>query len=467
MTKRSPKDLRSFLAGLESYPGELFRVKRSVDPRLELTGVLRKLQEKGAFPALLFEEVKGTHMPVLSNTLASRSRLAIALEADPGQLTMEYAKRQGDLMPVIQVEKAPVKEVRMKGTDVDLQKLPNITHCGGDGGPYISSGVVIMKDPGTGKYNAGIYRIQIKGRNRLGIWPGAYSHGMQIIRANEREGRPTEVAIMIGHHPAVYMASQFRGPFEVDELEVAGGLVGEPLRVTRGETIDLNVPADAEIVIEGIIPPNVREAEGPFGEYTWYMGNEEITPVIEVSAITHRKDAIYYDINSAHPEHNLTGLLAREAMLYTRVKAVVPTVKAVTLPFSGTCRHTAYISIRKEYDGLGKNTALAALAADPFMKLVIVVDDDIDVFNEAEVMWAVCTRVQADRDVFIVPDAYVCELDPSAYSIKGRAERGSINAKWAIDATKPVDLPFQARADVPEAIWKNMRLEDYLEGFLS
>lgn len=463
MAKRSPKDLRSFLTELESYPGELFRVKRTVDPKFELTGVLRKLEEKGAYPALLFEEVRGTHMPVLSNTLASRRRLAIALETDPNQLTIEYVKRQGDLKPVIQAEKAPVKEVRMKGTDVDLQRLPNITHCGGDGGPYISSGLVVMKDPESGTYNVGIYRIQIKGKNRLGIYPGAYSHGMQIIRANERAKRPTEVAIMIGHHPVVYMASQFRGAFEVSELEVAGGLLGEPLRVTKAETVDLDVPADAEIVIEGIIPPGVREEEGPFGEYTWYMGNKEITPVIEVSAITHRNDAIYYDINSAHPEHNLTGLLAREAMLYTRIKAVVPTLKAVTLPFSGTCRHTAYISIRKEYDGLGKNTALAALAADPFMKLAIVVDEDIDVFNEAEVMWAVCTRVQPDRDVFTIPDAYVCELDPSAYSIKGRTERGYMNAKWAIDATKPVDLPFQERADVPEEVWKNIKLEDYLE----
>jgi len=459
------KNLRTFLNDLESRPGELLRVKRSVDPNLELTGVLRKLQEKGMYPALLFEEVRGSKMPVLANTLASRTRLAIALETDPDQLTMEYARRQSDLKPVLEVNQGPVKEVVFKGRDVDLQKLPNIIHCGGDGGPYISSGVVILRDPESGKVNAGIYRIQIKGRNRLGIWPGAYSHGMQIIRANERKGKPTEVAIMIGHHPAVYMASQFRGSFEVDELEVAGGLLNEPLKVVKGETVDLHVPADAEIIIEGMIPPNAREEEGPFGEYTWYMGNKEITPYIEVSAITHRKDAIYYDINSAHPEHNLTGLLAREAMLYTRIKSVVPTVKAVTLPFSGTCRHTAYISIRKEYDGLGKNTALAALAADPFMKLIVVVDEDINVFDEAEVMWAVCTRVQADRDVFIVPDAYVCELDPSAYSIKGREQRGFLNSKWAIDATKPVDLPFQERADVPEEIWKNMRLEDYLETF--
>jgi len=463
MAEKSLKDLRSFLKELESSPGELLHVKRTVDPKFELTGVLRKLQEKGAFPAVLFEEVSGTRMPVLANTLANRTRLAIALETDPDQLTMEYGKRQDDLKTVTKVKTGPVKEVVMKGADVDLQKLPNITHCGGDGGPYISSGVVIMRDPQSGVYNAGIYRIQIKGKNRLGIWPGVYAHGMQIIRANEREGKPTEVVIMVGHHPAVYMASQFRGPFDVDELEVAGALLGEALQVTAGETVDLNVPAHAEIIIEGTIPPNVREKEGPFGEYTWYMGNEEMTPVIDVSAITHRSDAIYYDVNSAHPEHNLTGLLGREAMLYKRIKAVVPTLKAVTLPFSGTCRHTVYVSIKKEYDGLGKNTALAALAADPFMKLVIVVDDDIDVFNEAEVMWAVCTRVQAHRDIFTVPDAYVCELDPSAYGIKGLTERGFLNAKWAIDATKPVDLPFQERAEVPDEVWKDMRLEDYIE----
>ena len=149
-------------------------------------------------------------------------------------------------------------------------------------------------------------------------------------------------------------------------------------------------------------------------------------------------------------------------MIFKKVKESIPTLKAVSLPFSGTCRHTVYLSIKKEYDGLGRNAALAALASDPLLKLAIVVDDDINIFNEAEVMWAVTTRTQPDRDVVIIPDAYVCELDPSAYSIKGREERGYMNAKWFIDATKPFGLPFQIRADVPENVWKNININDYM-----
>ncbi|GAB4244515.1 MAG: UbiD family decarboxylase [Thermoleophilia bacterium] len=458
-----PKDLRSFIDEVKSTaPAEFARVAREVDPNLELTGVLRKLQERNEYPAVMFEKVRGTDMPVLANVLASRKRLAIALETTEAGLTMEYARRQESPIAPVETADAPVRDVVYTGDQVDLRKMPNIVHCGGDGGPYISSGVCIVRDPETGIHNAGTYRLQIKGTNRLGIYPGVYSHLYHVQRKYEQQGLDAPVAIAIGHHPAFYLAGQYRGPLDVDELHIAGGLLGEALRTVRCETVDLLAPADAEIVIEGRILANVREHEGPFGEYTWYMGPAVDCQVIEVTALTHRKDSIYQDVFSAHPEHNLMGLLGREAMMFQRVKAAVPTVTALTLPFSGTCRHSAYVSVKKEYDGAGKNVALATLAADPFMKMVVVVDDDIDVFNEMEVMWAVTTRVQADRDIFVVPDAYVCELDPSAYDIADRAKRGYVNAKWAIDATKPVGIEFQERADVPETVWKDMNLQEYL-----
>ncbi len=460
-----PKDLRSFIAEVEkTAPDELAYVSREVDPDLELTGVLRKLQEGNQYPAVLFHHVQGTDLPVLANVMASRRRLAIALEAGESDLTMEYARRQDNpIAPVAMDGEAPVKAVRYVGDEVDLQKLPNIVHCGGDGGPYISSGVSLIRDPDSGVHNAGTYRLQIKGKNRLGIYPGVYSHMWHVQQKYEQRGQDAPVAIVVGHHPSFYLAGQYRGPLENDEIHIAGGLLGEPVRMVPGETVDLTVPADAEIVIEGRILADVREHEGPFGEYTWYMGPAVDTLVVEITAITHRADAIYYDVFSAHPEHNLMGLLGREAMMFQRVKAAVPTVTALTLPFSGTCRHSCYVSVKKQFDGAGKNVALAALAADPFMKMVIVVDDDIDVFNEMEVMWAVVTRVQADRDIFVVPDSYVCELDPSAYDIADRAKRGYVNAKFAIDATKPVGIDFQERADVPEEVWKKMDLQDYLD----
>jgi len=456
------KDLRTFIRQVEEqFPGDLIRVRREVSPDLEMTAVLRKLQDEGRFPALLFERVQGTSIPVLANALASRKRLALLFDTTEDDLVQGYVRRQSQLMPPLPCNTGPVKEVIAVGEQADVTRLPQIVHCGEDAGAYISSGVVIAKDP-SGVYNAGIYRIQIAGPRKLRIYPGAYSHLWHLQRAAERLERPLDIAIVIGHYPTLYMASQYRGPLEVDEIEVAGGLAQEPVRVAPAETLDLNVPVDAEIVIEGRILPGIRESEGPFGEFTWYLGPAEMNPTVEITAITHRHDAIYQDVFNAHPEHNLIGMVGREANMYTKVKATVPTVKAVTLPFSACCRHATYISIKKEYDGVGRNAGLTALGADPFVKLAVIVDDDINVYNEAEVMWAIATRVQADRDVIIIPDSYVCELDPSAYDITDRTKSGYLNAKWIIDATKPVGLPFQHRADVPEDVWKNIRLEDYL-----
>jgi len=459
------KSLRSFLEEVkQKAPHNLVTIKKEVDPKFELTGVLRKMQEKGMFPITFFEKVKGTDLPVVVNIQANRESIALALETTTDRLSIEYGSRQDTLLDPVLVDEAdaPVKQMKMIGDEVDMTKLPNITHCELDGGPYISSGLSIMKNPETGISNMGIYRHQIKSPNKLGIDIGEYAHGAHIARAAEAKNRPQECAIVIGHHPLLVLASQYRGPMEVSELSVAGGLLGEPLRVVKCDTIDLEVPADAEIVIEGEILPNVREHEGPFGEYTWYMGGSGPSRVFHIKAITYRKDAIYQDLFSAHPEHNLTGLVGREAMIFKKVKASIPTLKAVTLPFSGTCRHAVYVSIKKEFDGLGRNAGLAALAADPFMKLCIVVDDDIDIYDEAEVMWAVATRTQPARDVIIIPEAYVCELDPSAYSIQGRHTRGYMNDKWIIDATKPFGLPFQERAEVPDDVWKNIDLDDYL-----
>lgn len=444
-------------------PGELARVPVQVDPCLELCAVLRKLQAEDKFPAVIFEQVKGSPMPVISNIFASRKRLGLALGTDERNLIQEYLKREKELRPVVRLDKGPCQEVIRTGPDADLSIIPNITHCEKDGGPYISSGVMIVKDPDTGLANAGIYKNHIKGKQKLGVFLGQYSHAMGVLRKREKVDQPLEVVVAVGHHPAFYLASQYRPRSDISELEVAGGLMGEPLEVVRAITVDIDVPAHAEVIIEGRIPPGVREKQGPFGEYTWMVGPQRLSPVIEVSAITHRKNAIYLDIFSAHPDHNLCGVVGREAGLYRGIKATIPWLKDLVMPFCTTCRQTVFLSIKKEFDGLGKNAALAALAADLETKLAVVVDEDIDVFNEKEVLWAIGTRVQADRDIFMVPDAYVNELEPSAYSVKSRAEKGYLNVKWAIDATKPVELPFQERADLPYDLWSNLDLGKYLK----
>jgi 2,5-furandicarboxylate decarboxylase 1 len=225
------------------------------------------------------------------------------------------------------------------------------------------------------------------------------------------------------------------------------------------------VPASAEVVFEGRILPGERRPEGPYGEFTWYYGLERPSPVMEVTAITHRHDAIYHHLFAAHPEHNLTGRLGREAVLYKRVRAAMPGVNDVHMPMSGICRFHAYVQIKKEYDGAGKIAALAALASDPFVKLAVVVDEDVDIHNDAEVLWAIATRTQPDRDTFFVPDSATSRLDPASYSIWSRWEKDTMNTKWAIDATMPVEAPFEERADVPREIWEPMDLSQYIEGW--
>jgi 2,5-furandicarboxylate decarboxylase 1 len=457
-----PKDLRTFIAQVEErHPQSFLKTSKEVDPNLELTGVLRKFQDQGQFPMVLFENVKGCDVPVLGNALGHRDRLALLFDTDSRGLAHAYDERQGTLIKPERVETGPVQEVVLTGDDVDVTRIANIVHCGEDGGEYISSGVTVAQDPDNGAYNAGIYRIQVIGPKELRLDPGAYSHIWHMHHKQEQRDEPLEVAIVIGHYPTLYMASQYRGPLEVDEIEVAGGLAGEPMRMTRSATLGIDVPADAEIVIEGKLLPRVRKWEGPFGEFSWYLGPAHDTLVVEVTAITRRRDAIYQDVFNAHPEHNLIGMVGREANLLSKVRAVVPSVRAVSMPFSACCRFACYVSIGKEYDGQARNAALTALGADPFVKLCVVVDDDIDPYDEMRVMWAVATRVRADKDVIVIPEAYTCELDPTAYSIEDDTRNGALNAKWMIDATKPVGLPFQQTVDVPEEVWRNVKLEEF------
>jgi len=457
------KDLRYFIKKLQAMgDNEYIEVQKEVDPCFELSAFLRRLQEDGRYPAVLFHKVKGTPMKTLSNLFASRKRLAAAFEVSEDKLLETYLEREEKRIKPKRVSDGPVKEKILKGSEGMLDILPKIIHCQKDAGPYITAGVMVTRDPDSDAYDVGIFRMQFKGRNKFGVLFGDYSKPARLIRSNEAKNKPTECAVFIGHHPICILASQTKVPYGVDEYEVMSGLLNEAVEITQCETVDLEVPSRAEIVLEGVILPGVREPEAPFGEYTWYYGAERLSHVMEVKAVTYREDAIFHDIFSAHPDHNMTALIPREAALYKRVKMLVPSVKSVRLPIAGLCRHVAYISIKKEFDGQGKLAALAALAADPLSKLVVVVDDDIDITNDSEVIWAIATRVQADRDIFMIPEAYVSELDPSSYSIHGRNIRDSLNTKWAIDATKPVGLPFEEKADVPAEIWQKIDIKQYL-----
>ncbi|MBA7513776.1 Phenolic acid decarboxylase [subsurface metagenome] len=449
------KSLRNFLDILKKEaPEEIIHVKKEILPMYETTAILTKLEQQNRFPVLIFDNVKGWDIPVVINVNSSRKRLALALDVTEEKLVEKYRIGEENLISPKLVNSGPVKEVISKGNEVDLTKFPPIiTHHEGDGGPYITSGIVVAKDPETGVRNASYGRLMLISKNELRTHLVPTRHLWECQRKAEEKGRPLEIAIFMGAHPAWAIGSLSIAPFETDEYGVIGGIMGEPLEIVNCETVDLEVPATAEIVLEGEILPNIRELEGPFGEFTGHSTGALKRHVVKIKAITHRENPIYQDIG--HIEHRLLGAVPREAYLYKAIKGVMPSVKAVHMPISGCCRFHCYISISKKAEGQAKNVIFAALGTDPYLKHVVVVDDDVDVYNETEVLWAISTRVQADEDVFIVTGGRGSDLDPSA-------KAQGIVTKVGIDATRTLLRPFPSRLKIPETVMNKMKLEDYL-----
>lgn len=455
------KDLRYFLEQLQkAMPEEFVRVRREVDPRYELSAVMHKMQAERLHPVVFFERVKGHTMPVVANLWASRKLVACAMETTVEQVVPRLVGGETGRIPTRMVGSGPVQEVVLTGDQVDLGRLPIVTHCEEDSGAYICPGMLIVRDPDTGVRNGGMYRHMVHAPRLLGASLGPPSHAAHLLRKAEARGEDLEGVIALGHHPAMGIASQHSGSLEVDELEVMGGLLGEPVEMVPCQTVALEVPAFTEIAIEGRLKAGVRREDGPFGEFTWYYGGPRANAVFEVTAITHRHDAIFHDLYNVGHEHvNLmcTGL---EPNAFQFIRAVVPQARAVHMPLGGVAT-VIYVQIRKEYDGLGKNAALAALASHAFIETAIIVDEDVNIYNDEEVMWAVATRCDPERDYFFVPEGHVCRLDPASHSFT-QSSQGGLKSKLGIDATKPVEAPFPKRAEPPRALWQAIRLEEYL-----
>ena len=262
------------------------------------------------------------------------------------------------------------------------------------------------------------------------------------------------------------MGACHTGSLEMNELEMAGSLLGEPLRVTKAETVDIPVPADAEIIIEWVIDPSKFVSDAPFAEFPGYYGvKTDDCYLIDVTAITMRKDAIYHGLDPHHAEHRLAGILNLESGLYDVVKRRIPTVKAVHYSNSGRLFHS-YVSLAKRAQGEGMLAGLLAVSVDRNGNLTIVVDEEVDIFDEEEVLWAVATRVSFDKDIAIIPKVVGGVLNPRAYgeqnSEKG-VDRGGIMAKIIIDVTKPVTLPYANRITPPKDLWHPRTLDEYFK----
>jgi 2,5-furandicarboxylate decarboxylase 1 len=453
-----PKDLRSFIAELESkYPEEVARVSKSIAPRYEITALLTQLEKQKRFPLLFCENVEGSDAPVVINAQASRNLMALALECKPEELANRFSERQGKPVAPVEVDAAPVHDVVKTGDDVDLTKVPLLTHYDVNAAPYITAGIVVAADPDTGVRNTSYNRLMMARKRELRIFMAIGRHLWTLHNKMERRNEPLPIAIVVGVHPLFSLGAQAFTPATEDEYAVIGGMMNEPLRVVKGKTVPILVPADAEMVIEGKILPNVRREEGPFGEFTGHAVSKDERQVIEVTAITHRNNYIFQDVHAGYTEHKLMGAVPREAALLKAVRLSVPTVRSVCMPVSGNCRFHAYISIAKRTPGQAKNAICAAFASDMLLKHVVIVDDDIDVYDEEQVLWAVSNRFQADHGLVVIPNAQGSELDPSAGP-------GGINTKMGLDATKPL-TGFAPELRVPEEVMKKIRLEDFLPKF--
>ena len=452
------KDLRSFIAQIESkHPEEIARVIKPISPRYEITALLTQLERSKRFPLLFCEKVNGSDAPVVINVQASRKLMAFALECRPDELAGAFSARQNQPIPPVELSAGPVHEVLRLGDEVDLTQVPLLTHYDVNGAPYITAGIVVAADPDTGVRNTSYNRLMLAGKRELRIFMAVGRHLWTLHNKAERRGEPLPIAIIIGVHPLFSLGAQAFTPSTDDEYAVIGGMMGEALRVVRAKTVPIVIPADAEMVIEGRILPHIRREEGPFGEFTGHAVSKDERQVVEVTAITHRKNYIFQDVHAGYTEHKLMGAVPREAALINAVRQTVPTVKNVCMPVSGNCRFHAYVSIAKRTPGQAKNAICAAFASDMLLKHVIIVDDDIDVFDEEQVLWAVSNRFQADRGLVVIPNAQGSELDPSAGP-------GGINAKMGLDATKPLS-GFAPELRVPDEIMKKITLEDFLPNF--
>jgi 2,5-furandicarboxylate decarboxylase 1 len=456
------QDLRTFLRAADAAGEPTARVSRSVSTVHELSAVV-KVAERHRNPIITFGAVDGSDFPVVTGVWGSRRRIALALGTSVDELTDVYLDRLEKLaMRPVDVAEAPVKDVLTRGGDVDLGALPLCVHAPGDAGRYITSGVCLARDPASGAINAGIYRMMVHSRNQITISADPGQDLAQIFASARERGESVEVVTIIGGHPSLAVASQAKVPVDVDFLEVASSLLNEPLGVVPAETVSLPVPALAEFAIEGRVDPSALQHEGPFGEFSYYYGTSD-APLCEVTAISHRKDAIYVDIHPTHKEHRCLAIApAREARVLRALRTNYPGVRSVHIPLD-SAGVVAWVSIEKTHDGDPRQLGLLALGTDTLLKHVTVVDADINPFDPGAVLWALSVRFQADRDLLLVPYAKGFAEDPSSYSLGDRTVPRGLTTKTVTDATLPLEVERPPRADLLPENFRDLDLDDYLD----
>lgn len=423
--------LRAWADSLDER-GDLVVVDDPVSTRYELAAyVKRSCSEAG--PAFRFTNVEGHDVDVLAGLYGAKRRILEAVGVDSHAEGVEAYRELNRIDPVL-VDDGPVREV--VDDEPDLEALPVVQHSERDVGPYVTGATLVANLPHTGVRGQGIHRMLRRGPRELTIWAPAERRIGYAYRLNGDRGEPTELAVVVGPPPAVTMGSIANVPHDVDKFAVAGGLAGEPIELVECETIDVAVPAEAELVIEGRILPDTSVPEAPFGEFPGTYTGERETPVVEVTGITRRADAVYHTVLTGFPptENNLMNWLPRSATVAQDAARAVPSVAQATVkcgPTGGNGMYEAFVAIDKRLDGDPWNVVCSVLGGRSQAKYCTVVDDDIDLYDEAQVNWALNTRVQPDRDVHTFPTMTGAPLDPSGPPRQSQ--------KMGVDATVPLD----------------------------
>jgi len=441
------QSLRGFLRMVETdYPEEFLRVRQEVNPELESTSMLFELDRAGRSPVVLFEAIKGKNMPMVTNVAGNRKLLAACLGVSVTDLPTAFRERCQTYIPCETVDDAPWNEVVLEGDDVDLTQLPIPLQFPVDAAPYITAGQLTARDPITGVDTTGFHRLMLKDKNRLGVSLHSRRRMYECHRRAEEKGMSLPVAITIGVHPLHYMGSMiYAYPPNVRKFEIIGGLFGEPYRLARCGVAGLEVPAGAEIIIEGEILAGVREPEGPFGEFTGYASHRSTQNVFVAKRVRMRRDALYHSVVSGmSQDHILVSCITREGEILNALRRNLPNVRAVHVPHTTCGAFMAFVSMKKTAEGEPQMAMMTAMGTELYTKYVVVVDDDVDIFSMNDVMWAIATRVRAEKDIVFTPGSKAAILDPTS-----DPETFTLT-KMGIDATRPAGRDFAERLTISE-----------------
>ncbi|HYA93922.1 MAG TPA: UbiD family decarboxylase [Thermodesulfobacteriota bacterium] len=435
---RASSGIKDFIESLKQN-GELLTLSTPLSPKFEISTVISEFGKKEA-PALLFEKVKGYPFPVVGNLLGTKKRLSMALGVNQENFFENaLSKLEKRIPPVLLKDRTPKEVILQKGKNDLLKFLPILTHYAGDSGPYITSGITSARDPKDGNIGRGLHRMEVRGKNELGI--SLINPPLSEIYAQyKKENRRMEVATVIGVDPAILIGSISKIPRGVDKLSVAGGLKGKPIPTVKAETVDIDIPAHAEIVIEGFIDPKGKEKDGTLGESSGYYMTFSKSPTIHVMAITYRKEAIYQTIVPWSLEVDNLLYLVHGLDFVPKMTREIPSLKQIHL-IPGTFGSHVVMSIVTDHKGEVRR-ALSLALSFPNIKKAIIVDEDVDPEDNQEVEWALATRFQGDRDLIVLPDLRGQPIDPSS-------KEGFLTTKIGMDATRPKREGFE-RVDVPK-----------------